>query len=89
MDKLTIEDLDLRGKRVLKRVDFSGVKKSGKIDIISHLLPKVERIFIGGGYPTFFIWPKAKKSENPCLKRTKLSWLKNCWHREPKNNSTG
>ena len=63
---------------------LGGAKISGKIDIISNLLPRVDRIIIGGGMTYTFLRPREKKSENPCLKRTRLTWPKNCWYRQAK-----
>jgi phosphoglycerate kinase len=52
MNKLTVEDLDLRGKRVLMRVDFNVPLESGKVandKRIQAALPTIKHITNAGG----------------------------------------
>jgi phosphoglycerate kinase len=57
---LMVKELDYLG-RVIGRPDrpyvaiLGGAKISGKIDVITHLLPKVDRILIGGGMAFTFL----------------------------------
>jgi len=54
MDKLTIDDLDLAGKRVLVRVDFNVPVKDGKVadDLrVRSAAPTISSIIKSGGFP--------------------------------------
>lgn len=54
MEKLTIDDLDLAGKRVLVRVDFNVPIKDGKVadDLrVRSAVPTINKIIKSGGFP--------------------------------------
>jgi 3-phosphoglycerate kinase len=77
--KLTIDDLDLRGKRVLVRVDYNVPIEDGKVTDdrrIRETLPTLKKILDEGGKPILIAHlgrPKGKRDEKyslaPCAKR--------------------
>ena len=75
MNKLTIDKLDVRGKRVLLRVDFNvPLDDSGKItddNRIRESLPTIKKIIADGGRPVIMSHlgrPKGKKNPSMSLK---------------------
>lgn len=67
MEKLFIDDLEMKGKRVLLRVDFNVPLKNGKVEDdtrIRETLPTIEKIVLSGGIPIIISHlgrPKGKK----------------------------
>ena len=79
MNKLTIDKLDVKGKRVLLRVDFNvPLDENGKITDdtrIRESLPTIKKILVDGGMPVIMSHlgrPKGKKNPSMSLKPVSL-----------------
>jgi phosphoglycerate kinase len=55
---------------------LGGAKISGKIDVISNLLPKVDKILIGGGMSYTFFKAQGKEIGNSLLENDKIDFAK-------------
>jgi phosphoglycerate kinase len=55
---------------------LGGAKISGKIDVISNLLPKVDKILIGGGMSYTFFKAQGKEIGNSLLEKDKIDFAK-------------
>jgi phosphoglycerate kinase len=78
---LLMKELDYLG-RVIENPEkpfvaiLGGSKISGKIDVISNLLPKVDRIIIGGGMAYTFFRAKGMEIGNSLLEEDKIDFAK-------------
>ena len=53
---------------------LGGAKISGKIDVITNLLPKVDKLIVGGGMAYTFFKAQGYESATAFSKRTRWSW---------------
>jgi phosphoglycerate kinase len=78
---LLMKELDFLG-RVMENPQkpfvaiLGGAKISGKIDVISNLLPKVDKILIGGGMSYTFFKAQGKEIGNSLLEKDKIDFAK-------------
>lgn len=56
---------------------LGGAKISGKIDVVQHLLPKVDRLVIGGGMAFTFLYAKGLSIGKSLLEKEKVDMAKN------------
>ncbi len=78
---LLMKELDYLGK-IIENPEMpfvailGGAKISGKIDVISNLLPKVDKIIIGGGMTYTFFKAKGMEIGNSLLEKDKIDFAK-------------
>jgi phosphoglycerate kinase len=78
---LLMKELDYLGK-IIENPErpfvaiLGGAKISGKIDVISNLLPKVDKIIIGGGMTYTFFKAKGMEIGNSLLEKDKINFAK-------------
>ncbi len=58
---------------------IGGSKVSGKIDVIKHLLPQVDKLLIGGGMTFTFLKSQASRSANRSSRTTSWIWPRAYW----------
>ena len=73
MAKLIVSDLDLKGKKVLVRVDFNVPIKNG---VIENLIPKSDHILIGGGMAYTFLAAQGHKIGKSLFEADKVELAK-------------
>jgi phosphoglycerate kinase len=76
---LMMKELDYLGKVVGKAVQpyvavLGGAKISGKIDVITHLLPKVDKIIIGGGMAFTFLKAQGLEVGGSLIEQDKVNF---------------